>query len=308
MGGSGLRISEVGVGCNNFGGRIDTKETGRVIDKAIDLGITFFDTADMYSNRGGSETAMGEVLKGGKRHKIVLATKCGMQMDDAGKLKGASRRYIMSAVEGSLTRLKTDYIDLYQVHQVDLLTPMEETLRALDDLVRAGKVRYIGLSNHPAWMVVEAQETAKRCGLNSFVSCQDEYSLLIRDADRELMPMMAKYQLGLLPYFPLACGLLTGKYSRTNMPAGARLTETKRWADKYLSERNWRVTEELSAFAKKRGHSLLDLAFSWLLARPNVASVIAGATSPEQIEANVKAASWKLTAEEMAEIDQITGA
>lgn len=308
MGGSGLRISEVGVGCNNFGGRIDTKETGRVIDKAIDLGITFFDTADMYSNRGGSETAMGEVLKGGKRHKIVLATKCGMQMDDAGKLKGASRRYIMGAVEGSLTRLKTDYIDLYQVHQVDLLTPMEETLRALDDLVRAGKVRYIGLSNHPAWMVVEAQETAKRCGLNSFVSCQDEYSLLIRDADRELMPMMAKYQLGLLPYFPLACGLLTGKYSRTNMPAGARLTETKRWADKYLSERNWRVTEELSAFAKKRGHSLLDLAFSWLLARPNVASVIAGATSPEQIEANVKAASWKLTAEEMAEIDQITGA
>ncbi len=308
MGGSGLRISEVGVGCNNFGGRIDTKETGRVIDKAIDLGITFFDTADMYSNRGGSETAMGEVLKGGKRHKIVLATKCGMQMDDAGKLKGASRRYIMSAVEGSLKRLQTDYIDLYQVHQVDPLTPMEETLRALDDLVRAGKVRYIGLSNHPAWMVVEAQETAKRCGLNSFVSCQDEYSLLIRDADRELMPMMAKYQLGLLPYFPLACGLLTGKYSRTNMPAGARLTETKRWADKYLNERNWRVTEELSEFAKKRGHSLLDLAFSWLLARPNVASVIAGATSPEQIEANVKAASWKLTAEDMAEIDRITGA
>lgn len=308
MGGSGLRISEVGVGCNNFGGRIDTKETGRVIDKAIDLGITFFDTADMYSNRGGSETAMGEVLKGGKRHKIVLATKCGMQMDDAGKLKGASRRYIMSAVEGSLKRLQTDYIDLYQVHQVDPLTPMEETLRALDDLVRAGKVRYIGLSNHPAWMVVEAQETAKRCGLNSFVSCQDEYSLLIRDADRELMPMMAKYQLRLLPYFPLACGLLTGKYSRTNMPAGARLTETKRWADKYLNERNWRVTEELSEFAKKRGHSLLDLAFSWLLARPNVASVIAGATSPEQIEANVKAASWKLTAEDMAEIDRITGA
>jgi aryl-alcohol dehydrogenase-like predicted oxidoreductase len=308
MGGSGLRISEVGVGCNNFGGRIDTKETGRVIDKAIDLGITFFDTADMYSNRGGSETAMGEVLKGGKRHKIVLATKCGMQMDDAGKLKGASRRYIMSAVEGSLKRLQTDYIDLYQVHQVDPLTPMEETLRVLDDLVRAGKVRYIGLSNHPAWMVVEAQETAKRCGLNPFVSCQDEYSLLIRDADRELMPMMAKYQLGLLPYFPLACGLLTGKYSRTNMPAGARLTETKRWADKYLNERNWRVTEELAEFAKKRGHSLLDLAFSWLLARPNVASVIAGATSPEQIEANVKAASWKLTAEDMAEIDRITGA
>ncbi len=305
LGGSGLRVSEVGIGCNNFGGRIDTRETGRVIDKAIDLGVTLFDTADIYSNRGGSETAMGEVLKG-KRQKIVLATKCGMQMDEAGKLKGASRRYIMSAIEGSLKRLQTDYFDLYQVHQVDPLTPIEETLRALDDLVRAGKVRYIGLSNHPAWMVAEAQETARRCNLNSFVSCQDEYSLLIRDADRELMPMMSKYELGLLPYFPLACGLLTGKYTRGAMPQGARLTETKRYQDKYLNDRNWRVTEELSAFAKKRGHTLLELAFSWLLARPNVSSVIAGATSPEQVEANVKAASWKLSAEDLAEIDRIT--
>lgn len=308
LGTSGLRVSVVGIGCNNFGGRINTAETGRVIDKAIDLGITFFDTADMYSNRGGSETAMGEVLGGGKRLKIVLATKCGMQMDDAGKLKGASRRYIMSAVEGSLKRLKTDYIDLYQVHQVDPLTPIEETLRALDDLVRAGKIRYIGLSNHPAWMVVEAQETARRLNLNRFVSCQDEYSLLIRDADRDLMPMMSRHGLGLLPYFPLACGLLTGKYSRGAMPQGARLTETKRWADKYLSERNWRVTDELTAFAKARGHSLLDLAFSWLLARPNISSVIAGATSTEQVEANVKSASWALTPEDMAEIDRITGA
>ncbi|MEZ5816672.1 MAG: aldo/keto reductase [Hyphomicrobiaceae bacterium] len=306
LGSSGLRISQVGIGCNNFGGRIDTAATGRVIDKAIDLGITFFDTADMYSNRGGSETAMGEVLKGGKRQKIVLATKCGMLMDEAGKMKGASRRYIMSAVEASLKRLQTDYIDLYQVHQVDPLTPMEETLRTLDDLVRSGKVRYIGLSNHPAWMVVEAQEIARRCNLNRFVSCQDEYSLLVRDADRELMPMMSRYGLGLLPYFPLACGLLTGKYSRNNMPAGARITETKRWADKYINERNWRVTEELGAFAKGRGHTLLDLAFSWLLAQPNVSSVIAGATSPEQVEANVKAASWQLSAEELSEVDRIT--
>lgn len=305
LGGSGLRISEVGIGCNNFGGRIDTRETGRVIDKAIDLGITFFDTADIYSNRGGSETSMGEVLKG-KRHKIVLASKCGMQMEEAGKLKGAARRYIMSAIEGSLKRLQTDYLDLYQIHQVDPLTPMEETLRTLDDLVRSGKVRYIGLSNHPAWIVVEAQETAARCNLNKFISCQDEYSLLIRDADRELMPMMSRYGLGLLPYFPLACGLLTGKYSRGAMPQGARLTETKRWADKYLNDRNWRIVEELTAFAKKRGHTLLDLAFSWLLARPNVGSVIAGATNPEQVEANVKAASWKLSPEDLAEIDRIT--
>jgi aryl-alcohol dehydrogenase-like predicted oxidoreductase len=305
LGPSGLRVSVVGIGCNNFGGRIDTRETGRVIDKAIDLGVTLFDTADMYSNRGGSETAMGEVLKG-KRQRIVLASKCGMQMDDAGKLKGASRRYIMSAVEGSLKRLQTDYLDLYQVHQVDPLTPIEETLRTLDDLVRSGKVRYIGLSNHPAWMVVEAQETARRLNLNAFVSCQDEYSLLIRDADRELMPMMSRYKLGLLPYFPLACGLLTGKYARNAMPQGARLTETKRWQDQYLNDRNWRVTEELAAFAKARGHTLLELAFSWLLARPNVSSVIAGATSPEQVEANVKAAAWQLSAEDMAEIDRIT--
>lgn len=306
LGTSGLRVSTVGIGCNNFGGRIGTAETGRVIDAAIDLGVTLFDTADMYSNRGGSETAMGEILKGGKRQKIVLATKCGMQMDDAGKLKGASRRYILSALEGSLKRLQTDYVDLYQVHQVDPLTPMEETLRALDDLVRSGKVRYIGLSNHPAWMVAEAQETAKRCNINAFVSCQDEYSLLVRGVDKELVPAMRRYGLGLLPYFPLACGLLTGKYVRGAMPQGARLTETQRWADKYLTERNWRVTEELSAFAKKRGHTLLELAFSWLLARPVVSSVIAGATSPEQVAMNVKAAAWTMTAEDLAEVDRIT--
>ena len=306
LGSSGLRISAVGIGCNNFGGRIDTRETGRVIDRAIDLGITLFDTADVYSNRGGSETAMGEVLGGGKRQKIVLATKFGMDMDDTGRLKGGSRRYMMSAVEGSLKRLKTDYFDLYQLHRPDSLTPIEETLRALDDLVRQGKVRYIGCSNLPAWAVVESLETARRCNLNPFVSCQDEYSLLIRDADRELMPMMSRYKMGLLPFFPLACGLLTGKYSRGAMPQGARLTETKRWADKYLNDRNWRVTEELTAFAKKRGHTLLELAFSWLLARPNVASVIAGATSTEQVEANVKAASWQLTAEDLAEVDRIT--
>jgi aryl-alcohol dehydrogenase-like predicted oxidoreductase len=306
LGSSGLRVSAVGIGCNNFGGRIDVRETGRVIDRAIDLGVTLFDTADIYSNKGGSETAMGEVLSGGKRHKIVLATKFGMQMDEVGKLKGASRRYIMSALEGSLKRLKTDYLDLYQLHQVDPLTPIEETLRTLDDIVRSGKARYIGCSNLPAWQVVEAQETARRCNLNAFASCQDEYSLLVRDIDRELMPAMSRYRMGLLPFFPLACGLLTGKYQRGAMPQGARLTDTRRYADKYLNERNWRLLDELASFARKRGHTLLELAFSWLLARPNTASVIAGATSPEQVEANVKAASWQLTAEDLAEVDRIT--
>ncbi len=306
LGSSGLRVSQVGRGCNNFGGRIDTAASARVIDKAIDLGITLFDTADIYSNRGGSETAMGEILKGGKRNKIVLATKFGMQMDEAGKLKGGARRYIMSAVDGSLKRLQTDYIDLYQIHQVDPLTPMDETLRTLDDLVRSGKVRYIGCSNHPAWMVAEAQAISRQCNLNAFVSCQDEYSLLIRDADRELMPMMSRYKMGLLPYFPLACGLLTGKYARGALPQGARLSMMQRYADKYLNDRNWRIVDDLTAFAGKRGHTLLDLAFSWLLARPNVSSVIAGATSPEQVDANVKAASWQLTAEDLAEVDRIT--
>lgn len=308
LGSSGLRVSVVGIGCNNFGGRIDTAATGRVIDTAIDQGVTLFDTADIYSGRGGSETAMGEVLGTAKRQKIVLATKLGMQMDEAGKLKGASRRYMMSAVEGSLKRLRTDYIDLYQVHQVDPLTPIEETLRGLDDLVRAGKVRYIGLSNHPAWMVAEAQETARRCNLNAFVSCQDEYSLLVRGIDKELIPAMKRYGLGLLPFFPLACGLLTGKYSRGAMPQGSRLSEMQRYADKYLNERNWRVVDELTAFAKTRGHSLLELSFSWLLARPYVGSVIAGATSSEQVDMNIKAAAWQLTVEDLAEVDRITAA
>ena len=307
LGQSGLRVSAVGIGCNNFGGRIDARESARVIDRAIDLGITMFDTADTYSNRGGAETVMGEVLQG-KRHKIVLATKFGMPMDDAGALKGGSRRYIMQAVEASLKRLRTDHFDLYQIHRPDPLTPIEETLRALDDLVHQGKVRYIGCSAHAAWKVAEAQEMARRCNLNAFVSCQDEYSLLVRDIDGELMPMMSHYGLGLLPYFPLACGLLTGKYARGAMPQGARLTYMKSYQDKYMNERNWRIVEELTAFAQARGHTLLDLAFSWLLARPNVASVIAGATSPAQVEANAKAAGWKLTAEDMAEVDRITGA
>jgi aryl-alcohol dehydrogenase-like predicted oxidoreductase len=305
LGSSGLRVSLVGIGCNNFGGRIDARESTRVIDKAIDLGVTLFDTADIYSERGGSETVMGEALAG-KRHKIVLATKFGMQMDAAGKEIGASRRYIMRAVESSLKRLRTDYFDLYQLHRPDPLTPIEETLRALDDLVRQGKVRYVGCSNLPAWQVVEAQETARRCNTSAFVSCQDEYSLIVRDAERELVPMMARYGLGLLPYFPLACGLLTGKYAQGAMPQGARLSYMPRYADKYLNERNWRIVGELTAFAAARGHTLLELAFSWLLAKPQVASVIAGATSPTQVEANVAAASWSLTAEDLAEIDRIT--
>jgi len=306
LGKSGLRVSVVGLGCNNFGGRIDLEATRKVIHRAFDLGINLFDTADIYGNLGGSETAMGEVM-GARRKEIVLASKCGMAMDSEGKLKGASRRYIMAAVEDSLRRLKTDWIDLYQIHQPDPLTPIEETLRTLDDLVRSGKVRYIGCSNYAAWQVAQAQETSARLNLNAFISCQDEYSLLVRGLDKESIPAMQAYGLGLLPFFPLASGLLTGKYRRNApMPEGARLTNTQRLADRYISDRNWQIVERLGDFAATRGHSMLELAFSWLACRPTVTSVIAGATKPEQLEQNVKAADWKLSAEEMAEIDRIT--
>ncbi|MGG5820234.1 aldo/keto reductase [Falsiroseomonas sp. HW251] len=307
LGTSGLRVSAIGLGCNNFGGRIDLEASRQVVHAALDAGITLLDTADVYGERGGSETVLGEIL-GPRRKDIVLATKFGMAMDDAGVKKGGSRRYIMAAVEDSLRRLRTDWIDLYQLHTTDPLTPIEETLRALDDLIRAGKVRYIGCSNLPAWEVVEAAWTAKTCGLNLFVSCQDEVSLVVRKHEAELMPAMRQYGLGLLPYFPLASGLLTGKYRRNaTMPADARLTKTQRLADKYLTDRNWAVAEKLGDFAEARGHTLLELAFSWLLAKPPVTSVIAGATKPEQIQANVAAGGWKLTAEDLAEIDAITG-
>ncbi len=305
LGASGLQVSLVGLGCNNFGGRTDLEASRRVVHKALDLGITLFDTADVYGERGGSETIMGTVL-GDRRKEIVLATKFGWPMDEKGILQGASRGYMLSAVEASLRRLQTDWIDLYQIHTPDPLTPIEETIRTLDDLIRQGKVRYIGCSNHPAWQVVEAHCTARQLGINALVSCQDEYSLLVRDPERELLPAMEAYGLGLLPYYPLASGLLSGKYKRDQMPQGARLTTTKMWAERFLTEANWLIVEQLKDFCAKRGHSLLELALSWLAARPTVSSVIAGATRPEQVEHNVKAVDWALTPDDMAEIDRLT--
>ena len=312
LGRSGLRVSALGLGCNNFGGRIGLEASRAVLHAALDAGITLFDTADVYGEHGGSETALGEIL-GPRRKDIVLATKFAMPMDpDAAagaEQKGASRRYIVAAVEASLRRLRTDWIDLYQQHRPDPLTPIEETLRALDDLTRAGKIRYAGCSNFPAWQVVEAAWTARHLNLSGFVSCQDELSLLVRGAEAELMPAMRGYGLGLLPYFPLASGLLTGKYQRNQpMPADARLTRTQRLADRYLTEANWTAAERLGDFAEARGHTLLELAFSWLLSLPPVSSVIAGATKPEQVSANVAAGGWNLTAEELAEVDRITAA
>ena len=303
LGKSGLRVSLVGLGCNNFGGRMDLESSTKVIHKAIDAGITLFDTADAYGNQGGSETVLGQVL-GERRKDIVLATKFGLPMDD-GEKNGASRRYIMSAIEASLRRLKTDWIDLYQVHRHDPLTPIEETLETLTDLVRAGKVRYFGCSNFTAAQMTEAQWAAKYHGLYGFVSAQDEYSLLRRGLDAENLPMMERYGLGLLPYFPLASGLLTGKHKRGALAAGSRLT-TPAFTGRFTTDANFDIVEKLDAFVKARGHTLLELAFSWLAARPTVSSVIAGATKPEQIEANVKATGWALSAEDMAEVDKIT--
>jgi aryl-alcohol dehydrogenase-like predicted oxidoreductase len=305
LGRSGLEVSVVGLGCNNFGWNSDLESARKVVERALDLGVTLFDTADFYGGRGGSENMLGQIL-GDRRKGIVLATKFGMSMDEAETLKGASRRYILSAVEASLRRLRTDWIDLYQVHQPDPLTPIEETIRALDDLIRQGKVRYIGCSNHKAWRVVEAQWTSRNLGINAFVSCQDEYSLLVRRAELDLLPAMRVYGLGLLPYFPLASGFLSGKYARHRMPEGARLTKVKALADRYMSDANWRIVERLEDFSKTRGHTILEVAFSWLASQPIVSSVIAGATRPEQLDQNVKAVNWTLTPDDLAEIDRLT--
>jgi len=306
LGHSGLRVSLVGLGCNNFGRRIDYAASEPVVHKALDLGITLFDTADVYrSALGGSEEFLGRAL-GPRRKNIVLATKVGMPIDDGPR--GASRRTIVAGVESSLRRLHTDWIDLYQQHQPDPLTPIEETLRAFDDLIRAGKVRYVGCSNFAAWRVVDARWTARSLGLAPFVSCQNEYSLLARRVDRELVPAMQAYGIGLLPYYPLAGGALTGKYRRnTAMPEGARLTvHGARYGDRFLNDATWPILERLEAFAAARGRTLLELAFGWLATRPCVSSIIAGATKPEQLAANVRAVEWTLAQDELQEIDRIT--
>lgn len=315
LGRSGLQVSTIGLGCNNFGGRIGPADARAVVHAALDAGITLFDTADVYgalgigsatSYKGASEEILGEILGAHRRH-VVVATKFGMPMDDSGRRQGASRRYIVAEVEASLRRLKTDWIDLYQQHFPDPLTPIEETLSALDVLVRSGKVRYIGCSNFPAWQVADAMWTAQDRRLTPFVSCQDELSILVRKAEPELLPAMERFGLGLLPYFPLASGLLTGKYKRNAvLPEGARLTNTARLAERYLTERHWPQVEKLSDFCEVRGRTLLELAFSWLLAKKPVASVIAGATRPEQIAQNATAGDWALTPQEIAEVDSIT--
>ncbi|MGC1776764.1 MAG: aldo/keto reductase [Xanthobacteraceae bacterium] len=304
LGASGPEVSLVGLGTNNFGGRIGRDASQRVVDKALDLGVTLIDTADIYGNKGGSETILGEVL-GNRRKNVVLATKFGLPM--GGGTGGASRRYIMQAAEASLRRLKTDWIDLYQLHRPDPKMPIEQTLRALDDLVKAGKVRFIGCSNLSAAQLDEAQTVASRHGLSAFVSCQDEYNLLDRAIEKDRVAVMQRHSLGLLPFFPLASGLLSGKYHRgAPMPAGSRLSYSDRHADGLLTPANWGLVERLAAFAAQRDRSLLELAMSWLASRPFLSSIIAGATTPDQVAQNVAAVDWVLSAADLTEIDNIT--
>jgi aryl-alcohol dehydrogenase-like predicted oxidoreductase len=308
LGRSGLRVSAVGLGCNNFGRNVDRDAARAVIHKALDLGVTFLDTGDVYGRHGGSETIIGEVL-GPRRKDVVLATKFGRPMDAEGKLQGNSRRYIMQAVEASLRRLRTDWIDLYQSHRVDPATPIEETLRALDDLVRQGKVRAIGSSHMPAWHLIDADWTARANALHGFCCCEDEYSLLDRRIEKDLTPAMAAKGLSLLPYYPLASGLLTGKYKRgAPLPEGSRfaVVTERNYIGQFLTERNWQILDALTAFAQRRSLTLLDLAMGWIAAKPLVASVIAGATRPEQVAANVAAAQARLTVDDIAELDRIT--
>jgi aryl-alcohol dehydrogenase-like predicted oxidoreductase len=305
LGATDLAVSAVGLGCNNFGIRLDQAAADAVVGAALDAGITIFDTADVYGKRGGSETILGEAL-GPRRKDIVLATKFGVAMDDEGRLKGGSRAYVMSAVEASLKRLKTDWIDLYYYHRPDPLAPVEETLRALDQLVRDGKVRHIGCSNMSAAQVIEAQNVSKANGLARFICCQDQYSLLARQIEAELIPAVEEHRLALLPYFPLASGMLSGKYQfGAPIPAGTRLS-SKRYSDRFLNDQNFHIVEKLKAFCAERGRSLLELAFGWLLSKPVVGSVIAGASTAEQVRQNVAAAAWRLDAAEMAEVNHLS--
>jgi aryl-alcohol dehydrogenase-like predicted oxidoreductase len=305
LGNSGLLVSVIGLGCNNFGGRIDVRQARPVVDAAIDAGITFFDTAEMYGTNGGSELALGEILHG-RRDKVVLATKFGHQAVDMGYGPAAGakggRGYIRRAVENSLRRLRTDYIDLYQLHTPDPLTPIEETIAALDELVAAGKVRYVGHSNLTGWQAADAAHKAANAGAAPFISAQNHWSLLERGVEAEVVPAARHFGLGVLPYYPLANGMLTGKVRRGQAPpAGTRIAARSA----LITDEKLDKVEALIDWGAERGVSLLDIAIGGLAAQPGCASVIAGATTAEQVAANAAAGNWVPTPEELEQIDKI---
>ena len=308
LGNSGLKVSIVGLGCMNFHTMNDKAESAEIVEKALELGVNLFDVADVYGDRGKSEEYLGEAL-GARRPEVIVATKfAGPMSDERSDMMGGSRRYIMQAVEASLKRLNTDYIDLYQIHFYDTSTPVEETLRALDDLVTQGKIRYYGCSNYNGWQIADAAWTARTANLNGYVSAQNRYSLLTRGLEKDVLPACEKFGLGILPYFPLESGLLTGKYRKgESFPEGTRL---KKWetfaAGAFASDEKFDKAEALREVAERYDHSLLDIAMGWLASRPHVSSVIAGVTSIAQLEQNAAAGHWRGSDEELKEIDKIT--
>ena len=307
LGRSGLNVSVVGLGCMNFGMMNDQAQAAAIVHRSLDLGINFFDTADVYGNRGLSEEYLGKAL-GARRGDVVIATKfAGPMSADQAWMQGGSRRWIMRAVEDSLRRLGTDWIDLYQMHRWDDAVPVGETLRALDDLVRQGKVRYVGCSNYNGWQVADAAWTALDGGLSPFISAQNRWSLLSRDIEREVVPAAKRYGLGIIPYFPLESGLLSGKYRPgEDFPKDSRLAKWGAWAaGAFAAPDKLEKLGRLFGLCERHGHSMLDLAMGWLAAKPEVSSVIAGVTTVAQLEANVRAAAWRPSAEESAAIDGI---
>ena len=303
LGNSGLRVSVIGLGTNQFGGKVDQAGVNEIIDGCLDLGINFIDTADTYS-RGNSETTLGVALKG-KWDRVVFATKVVSPTGDGPNDRGASRYHIINGVEASLRRMQTDHIDLYQMHRWDDITPIEETLRALDDLITSGKVRYIGASNYTAWQLARANVIAELRNWTPFVSIQNHYHMLERGEEREMIPFCNAHNVGILPFFPLAGGFLTGKYKRGEAaPEGSR-GESSAYVQKYMTDDNYTIVETLTAWAEERGHTMTELAHAWLLAQPQVSSVISGATRLEQVQANVQAADWRLTAEELAVVNAV---
>jgi aryl-alcohol dehydrogenase-like predicted oxidoreductase len=302
LGKSGLKVSAIGLGGNTFGNGADEAQTGRIISRALDIGVNFIDTADVYS-RGVSETFVGKAVKG-RRHKALIATKVRGKMGDLPNDEGLSRAHIMDGIEDSLRRLETDYVDLYQVHQVDANTPIHETLSALDDLVRQGKVRYIGCSNFAAWQICEALWTSDRKNLTPFVSVQPRYNIFDRAIERELVPFCRQYGIGIIPYSPLAGGILTGKYKEGEAPPpDTRAGRNQRMQSQLNSDTLGKV-DALGKWAQDKGHSVGELALAWLLSRPEVSTIIAGATRPEQVDANAKAAEWKLSEDDLKAIDE----
>lgn len=314
LGRTGLEVSVLGIGTNDFGRRTEFERTKAVLHKCLDLGVNFIDTANVYANTH-SEEFIGEIIGGApRRSEVIIATKVGVSVAGRGATGtgpisanqgGGSRYHILQQLERSLRRLQTDYIDVYYLHRWDPKTPIEETLRAFDDMIRQGKVRYIGASNAAAWQLAGAMWTSRTCNLHAFSCVQLEYNILSRDVERDIVPFCEEYGVGLVPYYPLASGLLTGKHKRDRFEEGSRLAGGP-WTDVYrglfVNDRNWDIVERLKNFAAERGHSVTELAFAWLLANPVVCSVTAGATRPEQVEANAKACEWKISRQEMEDI------